>query len=152
VNAPAKTGLPGEVKPANYLGFVEFAIRVFDAFHVRGWQRYDPANWRGDQLSVLESLPLRAWRSLGLPHLPAKRVATDGQIESHLQRLIGLGLIAESGPAPTHDQLQALVAGLGGLAVAGNAHNRYEAKGTKAFNLGAAWREGYIVSLVFNVQ
>jgi hypothetical protein len=49
---------------------------------------------------------------------------------------------------PTHDQLQAVVAGLAGLAVAGSAHNRYEAVGAKPFSLGAAWREGYIVSPV----
>src|SRR6185312_2288012 len=32
LNTPAKTGLPGNVKPANYLRFVEFAVQVFDAF------------------------------------------------------------------------------------------------------------------------
>src|SRR5262249_26245380 len=65
VNAPAKTGLPGSAKPANYLRFIEFAIQVFDAFQARGWERYDPAAWRPDKRCVIESLPLRAWRSLG---------------------------------------------------------------------------------------
>jgi hypothetical protein len=37
VNAPAKSGLPGNVKPAPYLAFVTFAIQVFDALHAFGW-------------------------------------------------------------------------------------------------------------------
>jgi hypothetical protein len=145
VNAPGKTGLPGVAKPGNYVGFIAFTIEVFDALQSRGWRRFDPANWRLDQLTVIESLPLRAWRSLGLPCLPAKSRATRADMQSHWEELIGLGII-KGGATPTHDQLQALVAGLGGLGVLAGAPDRYEALGAKPFSLVEAWREGYIVS------
>lgn len=36
LHTPAKTGVPGAVKPGNYLPFVAFAIAVFDALAARG--------------------------------------------------------------------------------------------------------------------
>ena len=146
LNTPAKTGLPGSVKPANYLGFVEFSIRVFDVFQARGLERYDPTTWRSDHLSVIESFPMRAWRSLGQPCLPAKSKARDTDIREQLERLVHLGVVTNGGPMPTHDQLQALVAGLGGLGVATGAVHRYEAVGAKPLLFDDTWREGYIVS------
>jgi hypothetical protein len=146
LNTPAKTGLPGDVKPASYLRFVEFAVQVFDAFHARGWQRFDPAAWRPDHSAVIESFPLAAWRSLRLPCLPAKSKARDSDIRRHLECLVGAGLIAGDGPTPTHDQLQALVAGLGGLGISVSAAHRYQAVGAAPFVLDGTWREGYIVN------
>lgn len=146
LNTPAKTGLPGDVKPASYLGFVEFAVRVFDALHVRGWPRFDPAAWRPDHSAVIELFPLAAWRSLRLPCLPAKSKARDGDIRRHLELLIDARLIVAGGPAPTYDQLQALVAGLGGLGVSISAPHRYQAIGASPFVLDGTWREGYIVN------
>jgi hypothetical protein len=146
LNTPAKTGLPGHVKPANYLPFVAFAVQVFDAFQARGWQRFDPATWRPGHSAVIESFALSAWRSLQLPSLPAKRKARDMDIRGHLESLVGAGLVAGGGPTPTHDQLQALVAGLGGLGILASAAHRYQAVGAPPFILDGTWREGYIVN------
>jgi hypothetical protein len=146
LNAPAKTGLPGCVKPANYTKFVEFAIQVFDAFEVRGWKRFNPDTWHPGDPVVVESFPLAAWRSLRLPSLPAKHRARDKDICSHLEHLVGAGLIASNGQMPTHDQLQALVAGLAGLGIEARAEHRFEAVGAPPFTLDGAWREGYIVN------
>lgn len=146
LNAPGKTGLPGSCKPANYFPFIEFSIQVFDAFQARGWPRYDPASWRPGNPAVIESLPLAAWRSLRLPCLPAKRKSRDGDIHKHLKSLVDAGLVADSRPAPTHDQLQALVAGLAGLGISASAPHRYQAVGVAPFLLDGSWREGYIVN------
>jgi len=146
LNAPAKTGLPGNVKPAPYTKFVEFAIHVFDAFEMRGWKRFNPTAWHPGDPVVVESFPLAAWRSLRLPSLPAKRKARDEDIRCHLEHLVGAGLIVGDGQTPTHDQLQALAAGLAGLGIEARAEHRYEAIGAPPFMLDHAWREGYIVN------
>jgi hypothetical protein len=77
--------------------------------------------------------------------LPAKNRATQADIREYLDRLVDLGMVAHNQPVPSHDQLQALVAGLGGLGVVANTSSRYEALGTKPFLLDDVWREGYIV-------
>jgi hypothetical protein len=146
LNTPAKTGLPGNVKPANYFAFVDFAVHVFDAFHVRGWKRFDPTTWCPGHPAVVESFPLSAWRSLRLPMLPAKSKARDIDIRRHVELLVGAGLVASNGPTPTHDELQALVAGLGGLGLIASDTHRYEAVGSAPFILDGTWREGYIVN------
>lgn len=145
LNAPAKTGLPGSVKPANYAPFVTFAIRVFDSLHERGWPRYDPATWSPGEGTAIESFPLSAWRSLRLPCLPAKRRSQEADIRRHLDSLIGTGLLA-SGALPSHDQLQALVSGLAGLGVLAGARDSYDVVGSSPFALEGAWREGFIVN------
>lgn len=150
LNTPGKTGLTGNVKPANYFPFIEFSVQVFDAFQARGWQRFDPASWRPGQPTVIESFPLAAWRSLGLPCLPAKKKTRDTDIRRHLESLVGAGLVAADGPMPTHDQLQALVAGLGGLGISASAAHRYHAVGAPPFNFDGTWREGYIVNPTSN--
>lgn len=146
LNTPAKTGLPGNVKPANYFAFVDFSVQVFDVFHVRGWKRFDPSTWCPGHPAVVESFPLSAWRALRLPFLPAKSKARDIDICRHFELLVGAGLVASNGPTPTHDELQALVAGLGGLGLIANDARRYEAAGAAPFVLDGAWREGYIVT------
>ena len=150
LNAPGKTGLPGNVKPANYFPFIEFSVQVFDAFQARGWPRYDPASWRPGHSAVVESFPLAAWRSLRLPSLPAKKKSRDADIQKHLNCLVDAGLVAGGGPAPTHDQLQALIAGLGGLGISASAPHRYQAVGVPPFLLDGSWREGYIVNPTSN--
>jgi hypothetical protein len=144
-NAPGKTGLPGNAKPAGYLKFIGFCIEVFDALQGRGWKRYDPLFWRPDEQWVVETLPLRAWRSLGHACLPAKSKATVADIRNFLEQLIDSGALAR-GCLPTHDQLQALVAGLGGLGIAANDQDQYEALGVRPLDLCGTWREGYIIS------
>jgi len=65
----------------------------------------------------MESLPTAAWRHLGLTPLPAKsktRPAHLRQAASDLRRLFPLDLPDNL----SHDELQALVASLAGVAVA----------------------------------
>jgi hypothetical protein len=64
LHTPAKTGIPGIVKPGNYLPFVAFSIAVFDALGERGWPRYDGNLGENGRVAV-ESFPMSAWRSLG---------------------------------------------------------------------------------------
>jgi hypothetical protein len=146
LNTPAKTGLPGSVKPANYLAFVKFSIEVFDALCARGWKRYDSTNWKSGDPVVVESFPLSAWRSLKLPTLPAKSKAKSEGIARFLDLLVSCALVQRSDVVPTHDQLQAIVAGLAGLALLTNKLECYEVVGTAPFILEEKWREGFIVN------
>ena len=96
LNTPAKTGLPGEVKPKSYGRFVAFSITVFDALAAHGWARYTGAEQRRPGIAC-ESFPLGAWRSLQLPPVPAKRGCTVSVVaerardlsEAHNLRLQG---------------------------------------------------------------
>lgn len=148
-NTPGKTGLPGVTKPANYRRFIEFSIEVFDALHQRGWPRYDPGRQGTLHTTAgvaVESFPLSAWRSLGLPILPAKRRAKPQDLTDRLADIQHLfGPIALSSQ-PNHDELQALVAGLAGLALESAEPARYRAEGSPPFPLDGTWREGLIVT------
>ncbi len=145
LNAPAKTGLPGTVKPSNYLPFVTFAVKVFDSLQTRGWDRFDTATWLLGHHVAVESFPLSAWRSLQLPALPAKGKAQEADIRRHVTSLVELKLLA-AGTLPNHDQLQAVVAGLAGLAMIGGNLTGYEPVGCSPFALEGSWREGFIVN------
>lgn len=142
--APAKTGLPGQVKPKNYTPFVAFSIAVFDALHELGWKRvHDPADVVGSttQQLAVESFPLAAWRSLQLPPLPAKTKAKPQDLIHRLEMLKAIGPLELDGD-PTHDQLQAIVAGLGGFP------ERFDIRveGVAPREIDGTWREGFIVS------
>ncbi len=116
LNTPAKTGLPGSVKPANYRPFVEFSIAVFDALAGLDWRRLSAAHAPLAGFTSIESFPLSAWRVLGLKGLSAKSKATLVHIEGcrhELARLLPLRFYG----IPSHDELQATVAGLAGLAL-----------------------------------
>ena len=144
LNTPAKTGLPGEVKPRSYGRFVAFSISVFDALAAHGWERYTGDEQRGPGIAY-ESFPLRSWRSLRLPAIPAKRGCTVSVVaararelsEAHSLRLPRM---------PNHDELQALVAGLAGLALERGDLSRLERVGVAPFEREGAYREGFIVS------
>lgn len=114
LHTPAKTGIPGVVKPGNYLPFVAFAIAVFDALAERGWSRYtgDPLSNRNT--TAVESFPMSAWKSLGLSMLPAKAKCRDHELSACLDglcALVPLHLLSK----PNHDEVQALVRGLPAL-------------------------------------
>jgi hypothetical protein len=47
---------------------------------------------------------------------------------------------------PTHDELQALVSGLGGIAIARERPNEYSVHGIAPKMIGGTWREGFIVN------
>lgn len=140
--APAKTGLPGQVKPANYAPFVTFSIAVFDALDRLGWRRLIAAEDLGEAQSLIavESFPLAAWRSLQIPSLPAKAKARQEDISDRLRRLHALVPLRLNGD-PTHDQLQAIVAGLAGFP------DRFDVRleGVAPRVIDRTWREGFIV-------
>jgi hypothetical protein len=148
LNTPGKTGLPGHAKPAGYRPFIEFSIRVLDALDARGWRRFDPGDWRPGAPAVVETFPLAAWRSLKLKNLPAKNRARPNDIRLCYESLTNSGLVSSARTIPTHDQLQAIVAGLGGLGVLSGAKGRYLAIGAPPSLLDGVWREGYIVNPV----
>ena len=144
LNTPAKTGLPGQVKPANYGPFVSFSIEVFDALHDMGWPRYSGDLTRAPQTTV-ESFPLSAWRSLRVPALPSKQKAGNEDLSSRLdllKRIFPLVLHAE----PNHDELQALVSGLAGIPLLAGDMTRLQIEGIAPFLLDGTMREGYIVN------
>jgi hypothetical protein len=147
LNAPAKTGILGQVKPANYTRFVEFSIAIFASLVERGAilatnPEVVPVL---DRLLVLESLPLAAWRKLKIAPLPAKAKATVIDREEkfrELARRFGLDL----GLRPSHDELQALVSGLAGVAISGRNPDGYLAEGSAPFQIEGSWVEGFIVN------
>jgi hypothetical protein len=147
LNTPAKTGLPGSVKPANYLGFVTFSIAVFDALTDRGWKRLPSLHSpiaSGTRI-LIESFPLSAWRALGLRPLPAKGKCKQKDLDDCLAALKAIVPLEMPG-IPNHDQLQAVVAGLAGLAV-----ERRDWRGCVVAGLPPSmdtghWREGFIVN------
>lgn len=147
LNTPAKTGLPGSVKPANYLGFVTFSIAVFDALTSRGWERlpslYSPI--ASEARILIESFPLSAWRALGIRPLPAKGKCKQKDLDDCLAALNAI-VPLEIPNIPNHDQLQALVAGLAGLAVERRHWKECTAVGLPPSMDGGHWREGFIVN------
>ncbi|WP_291512169.1 DUF429 domain-containing protein [Acidithiobacillus sp.] len=142
LNTPAKTGPPGQVKPANYGPFVEFSIAVFDALERLGWPRLeDPLRPR--RRSV-ESFPTAAWRGLGLLSLPAKSRTHPADLQEALRRLCAVFHL-ELAREPNHDELQAIVAGLGGLALEAQNGGGFRAEGVPPFRKAGSPREGFIL-------
>ena len=86
-----KTGLPGHSKPSSYLGFISFAIDLFDALAELGWPRLpDKSALSSTSRFAIESFPTSAWRTLGLKPLPGKVNTPDGVIEEKLAELASL--------------------------------------------------------------
>ncbi|MGA2166867.1 MAG: hypothetical protein ABSG62_01565 [Terracidiphilus sp.] len=146
LNTAAKTGLPGMVKPVTYRPFAEFCLDVYDALCRRGWRRFETQDQPGsppDRLLV-ESYPHAAWKSLGLKPLPSKRRAKVSDLAEAYGALRSLIPITTDRP-PNHDQLQAIVGGLPGLAL--EEHNAAAARivGYPPRREDGHWREGFIV-------
>ena len=145
LNTPAKTGLPGMVKPVTYRTFAEFCMDVYDALGRRGWRRLETREQPGSpqERVLVESYPHAAWKALGIKPLPAKRRAKVSDLAEAFGALRTLIPLAVNRP-PNHDQLQAIVGGLPGLAleehtagarIVGNPPRREDGH----------WREGFIV-------
>ena len=141
--APAKTGLPENVKPATYKPFVVFCIHVFDELQARGWSRLDsPEDINSTPVRIaVESFPLAAWRTLKIPSLPAKKKARPNDIHARLEDLQRFVSIKTSRD-PSHDELQAIVGGLAGFPD----HFEVRAEGVAPSLIGGYWREGFIIS------
>lgn len=146
LNTAAKTGLPGMVKPITYRAFAEFCLDVYDALCRRGWRRLDTLTRPGSshERILVESYPHAAWKSLGLNPLPSKRRARVSDLAEAYAALRSILPITTSRP-PNHDQLQAIVGGLPGLAL--EEHNADGARivGNPPRREGGHWREGFIV-------
>jgi hypothetical protein len=167
LNTSAKTGLPGNVLPGTYERFVGYCLALYDALGRLGWQRLasrdqaerresssmdgraDGTGWSGKIL--VESYPHAAWKSLGIPPLPAKRRCRVSHLAEAYAALTAMLPITTSQP-PNHDQLQAIVGGLPGLAIERNAGPEASQRarmGTRIVGQpprweGGFWREGFI--------
>jgi len=147
LNTPGKTGLPQSAKPRTYLGFISFAIATFDALHKRGWRRLDSKESRPSGRILIETFPFSAWRSVGIRPLPSKRRARPRDIEAGLRQLratFGITVDAE----PNHDQLQAIVSGLAGLALCNGDFTTCRFAGEPPRIEGDICREGWIVNRI----
>lgn len=146
LNTAAKTGLPGMVKPITYRGFAEFCVDVYDALCRRGWRRLDTTAAPGDgtERVLVESYPCAAWKALGLKALPSKRRAKVSDLAESFAALNALIPLEVNRP-PNHDQLQAIVGGLPGLALEVRDYDGARIVGTPPRREDGQWREGYIV-------
>jgi hypothetical protein len=146
LNTAAKTGLPGIVKPLTYRPFTEFCLDVYDALCRRGWRRLETREQPGSpQKRVLvESYPHAAWKSLGIKPLPSKRKARVSDLAEAFAALRSLIPITVDRP-PNHDQLQAIVGGLPGLALEERNAAGAHIVGAPPRREDGHWREGFIV-------
>jgi hypothetical protein len=146
LNTAAKTGLPGIVKPVTYRPFAEFCLDVYDALCRRGWRRMDTSE-RSTALQdrvLVESYPYAAWKSLGLAPLPSKRRAKVSDLAKAYGDLRALIPFTTDRP-PNHDQLQAIVGGLPGLALDERNTAAVRIVGNPPRREEGHWREGFIV-------
>jgi len=146
LNTAAKTGLPGTVKPLSYRRFAEFCLDVYEALCRRGWQRLGT---RGQPASpqervLVESYPHAAWKSLGLAPLPSKRRARISDLAEAYAALRAVMPFTTNRP-PNHDQLQAIVGGLPGLAIEERNAAALRIVGSPPCREEGHWREGFIV-------
>lgn len=138
---PGKTGPVGVVKPKSWTRMALFSIALFDALHAGGWARYR-SGWRGERAAI-ETFPTHAWRSLGRTPLPGKSASIDLRPwRAHLEALGVRDLPADA----THDEIQAVVAGLAGLALLSGGPAAVDIRGEEPRREAGAWREGYILS------
>lgn len=150
LNKAAKTGLPGMVKPVTCRPFAEFCLDVYDALCRRGWRRLETRDQPGSpqdqnqERILVESYPYAAWRSLGLKPLPPKRRAKVSDLAEAYGALRALIPITTNRP-PNHDQLQAIVGGLPGLALEERNTAAARIVGSPPRREEGHWREGFIV-------
>jgi hypothetical protein len=141
---PGKTGLPRMTKPAGFARFAEFSIELFDRLDGLGWPRLaDPACLRGPSRFALESFPTAGWRGIGLAPLASRARARGDAVHARLLELRSRHPI-EIAFDPSHDELQALVGGLAGIALEDHPELLCRLEGIAPFRLGGHWREGFI--------
>ena len=126
----------------------EFSIQLFDALDNTGYPRLVyPSDLSQKKKVAIESFPTSAWRSLAQKPLMAKSSASVGHVRDRLRALRELIQISLD-ERPSHDELQALIAGLAGLPLLGFAAIGYSLTGTKPEQLEGTWREEFIVNPV----
>jgi hypothetical protein len=138
---PGKTGLPGVVKPASWTRMALFSIALFDALHLRGWPRL-AHGWSGGRAAA-ETFPTHAWRRLGYPPLPGKGARVS---VSDWRGYLTERLVTRLPSTVSHDEVQAVVGGLAGLALLAGGFEACDVRGTDPFLERGSWREGLIVS------
>ena len=151
VGAPFKVGCVGEVWPKNVQSFVEFCISIFAALEAEGALRVvdhviEPPV---EGLLAIESFPTSAWRNLYIIPLPAKKRVQMADIIGRLhvlEKLFGF----RAGSVPDHDELQALVAGLAGVAILSRNTDGFVAHGNPPENSETGIVEGFIVNPCLN--
>lgn len=149
---PGKTGLPGFVKPGSWTRMAEFSIELFDALGDYGFLRvHRSEDIRTGRKLAIESFPTSAWRSLHLTKLPGKGRTSASQLTSCTAALRSLIPMVLTRP-PSHDELQALVAGLAGLPLLGHNAITYRLHGSRPMQLEGTWREGFIVNPIISRQ
>lgn len=146
LNTVSKTGLPGLVKPATYRTFSEFCIDVYDALARRGWRRLEARTQvvEPNQRILVESYPHAAWKSMGIMPLPSKRRAHVSDLARACAELRRVVPFTTNRP-PNHDQLQAIVGGLPGLALEERNNAALKIVGAPPRREQGHWREGFIV-------
>jgi hypothetical protein len=145
LNTAAKTGLPGMVKPLTYRPFAEFCLDVYDGLCRRGWRRLETREQPGSapERVLVESYPHAAWKALGIKPLPGKRHAKVSDLAENYAALRQLMPITTDRP-PNHDQLQAIVGGLAGLAIEARDSAGARIVGNPPRREDGHWREGFI--------
>jgi len=143
LNTPAKTGLPGNVKPAAYGPFVQFSVAFFDGLDRKGWPRL-PGTGKTAGVAI-ETFPYAAWRSLDLRALPAKSKTSPSILQDRRNALLSV-FPTRMDTEPNHDELQALVAGYAGLAIARREAQGFALTGEAPFLLDGVVREGFIAT------
>lgn len=146
LNTVAKTGTPGVVKPITSRRYAEFCVDVFDALGRRGWRRLETRGLpsAGPERVVVESYPHAAWKALGIQPLPSKRRARVIDLAAAYAALQAVVPFTTNRP-PNHDQLQAIVGGLAGLALEASDTHGARIVGRPPTREDGHWREGFIV-------
>lgn len=143
LNAPAKVGLPGQVRPRAYTSFIDFSIRVFDALSDLGYRRLASATTPASQRTSIEILPVACWPRLQLPRLPAKAKCTPVSLQRCQH---ALSSIVDFASPPSHDELQATVAGVAVLWLLLGKQEFVDLAGIPPVILDGHWREGLILA------
>jgi hypothetical protein len=144
LHTPAKTGERGRVKPRTYTAFVAQSIALFDALHALGWPRLETDRGPRRRCAV-EAFPHAAWKRLGLAPLPAKAKCAPVALAA-ATRALRRRCHVRIDRAPNHDELQALAAGIAGLAWLARDRAGYELLGAPPTFADGHWREGYVLA------
>lgn len=149
LNTPGKTGEVGEVKPKAYLNFISFSINLYSGLinntSVRIFQNKNDSIPENGIL-LIETFPFSAWKSLLIDPLPGKKKCSSTIIEDNYNILINRFDLPRFN-VPSHDQLQALVAGMAGVAIACGNNAGFEVAGAPpVLSKDGYLLEGYIVN------
>ena len=132
-------------KPGDDVGFITFAIELFDALANRGWPRLTtPAVPPSQRRCAIESFPTSAWRSLGLVPLPGKAATAPEMVLARLQCCGQCSLWTLRMTSRMTNP--GVVAGLAGVALDDGNEAGLAIAGIPPVRLEGTWREGFIVN------